>query len=38
MLKPPEPLSPWIAFFQRIKALAETLDECEATETESVEK
>ena len=33
----PEPPSPWLAFFQRIKALAETLDEHEAVETELVE-
>lgn len=38
MQSPPEPPSPWIAFFQRIKTLAETLDEHEAAETELVEK
>ena len=38
MLKSPEPPSPWIAFFQRIKALAETLDELEAAETKLVER
>ena len=37
MLKSPEPPpSPWLAFFQRIKALAEILDEREAAETEAV--
>lgn len=30
MLKPLEPPSPWLAFFQRIKAMAETLDEAAA--------
>ena len=38
MQKPLEPPSPWTAFFQRIKALAETLDELEAAETKTVEK
>ena len=38
MPKPLEPPSPWVAFFERIKALAETLDELEAAETELVEK
>ena len=28
---------PWFAFFQRIKAMAETLDEIEAADTELVE-
>ena len=37
MQKPLEPPSPWIAFFQKIKALAETLDELEAAEMELVE-
>jgi len=38
MLKPLEPPSPWLAFFQRIKSLAETLDEHEAAELELVKK
>ena len=28
---------PWVAFFQRIKAMAETLDELETADTELVE-
>ena len=35
MLKPLEPPSPWLAFFQRIKALAETLDEHEVADAEA---